>query len=128
MSILSNRIKKERESMHLSREDLSKMLGISYSAIAMYEQGNREPNNDLALKMCEIFNCSLDYLIGKNYYRNNKEYQSAIKYAIAFLEFSDDELKKIIDLILKQLINLDNKHITNTDDFIYTLIVSYRYS
>jgi len=65
MSILSNRIKKERESLGLNREELAKKLGVSYSAIAMYEQGNREPNNDLTVKMCEIFNCSMDYLIGK---------------------------------------------------------------
>ena len=69
MSILGDRIKKERENLNLSREQLANKIGVSYSAIAMYEQGNREPNNTLALKMCEIFDCSLDYLIGKSKFR-----------------------------------------------------------
>ena len=65
MSILGDRIKKERENLNLTREELSKKIGVSYSAVAMYEQGKREPNNELLLKMCEIFNCSMDYLIGE---------------------------------------------------------------
>lgn len=66
MSILGDRIKKEREELGLTREDLAKKIGVSYSAIAMYEQGNREPNNELTLKMCELFDCSMDYLMGKS--------------------------------------------------------------
>ena len=50
MNVLGSRIKKERENLNLSREDLAKKLGVSYSAIAMYEQGNREPNNEIILK------------------------------------------------------------------------------
>lgn len=64
MSILGDRIKKERENLNLTREELAKKIGVSYSAIAMYEQGNREPNNELTIKMCELFNCTMDYLIG----------------------------------------------------------------
>ena len=70
MSILGDRIKKERENLNLTREDLSKKIGVSYSAVAMYEQGNREPNNELLLKMCETFDCSLDYLMGKSDYKS----------------------------------------------------------
>ncbi len=71
MNVLGNRIKKERENLNLSREDLAKKLGVSYSAIAMYEQGNREPNSEIILKMCEIFGCTMDYLMGKVDFRNN---------------------------------------------------------
>ena len=73
MEKLGNRIKKERENLNLSREDLAKKIGVSYSAIAMYEQGNREPNNEILLKMCEIFDCSMDYLIGLTSHHNPKE-------------------------------------------------------
>lgn len=73
MENLGNRIKKEREYLNLSREDLAQKIGVSYSAIAMYEQGNREPNNEILLKMCEIFNCSMDYLMGKSKFRTEKE-------------------------------------------------------
>lgn len=73
MSILGNRIKKEREKLNLTREDLAKKIGVSYSAIAMYEQGNREPNNEIMLKMCEIFDCTMDYLMGNSEFKTDKE-------------------------------------------------------
>ena len=73
MSILGDRIKKERENLNLSREDLAKKIGVSYSAIAMYEQGNREPNTSLLIKLCETFNCSMDYLMGLTSHKNPKE-------------------------------------------------------
>lgn len=79
MSILGNRIKKEREELGLTREDLAKKIGVSYSAIAMYEQGNREPNNELTLKMCEIFDCSMDYLMGKSDFRKMEDMKHFIK-------------------------------------------------
>ena len=70
MNILGSRIKKERENLNLTREELAQKLNVSYSAIAMYEQGNREPNNSLLIKMRDIFNCSIDYLLGKTDIRN----------------------------------------------------------
>lgn len=73
MSILGDRIKKERENLGLTREELSKKVGVSYSAIAMYEQGNREPNNEITIKMCELFNCTMDYIMGKSNFRTNEE-------------------------------------------------------
>lgn len=76
MNVLGNRIKEERENLNLSREDLAKKIGVSYSAIAMYEQGNREPNNEILLKMCEIFDCTADYLIGNSQYKDELDYIS----------------------------------------------------
>lgn len=73
MSILSERIKKERENLAFTRKDLAQKIGVSYSAIAMYEQGNREPSCDLIIKMCKIFNCNADYLIGLNSIKKNTE-------------------------------------------------------
>lgn len=74
MSILGDRIKKERENLNLTREDLAQKIGVSYSAIAMYERGEREPSNALTIKMCEIFNCTIDYLMGKTDYKNEIDY------------------------------------------------------
>lgn len=73
MNILGNIIKKEREKLNLSREELAQKLGVSYSAIAMYERGEREPNSSLLIKLCKIFNCSMDYLMGIIPIKNPKE-------------------------------------------------------
>ena len=79
MNVLGNRIKKERENSNLSRNDLAKKIGVSYSAIAMYEQGNREPSNEILLKMCEIFNCSMDYLMGKSNQKNILQNEASLE-------------------------------------------------
>lgn len=89
MGILGNRIKKERENLKLTREELAKKIGVSYSAIAMYEQGNREPSNELLLKMCEIFNCSMDYLMGKSSYRNKREEIDAYLNKMDFIDIDN---------------------------------------
>ena len=98
MSILGDRIKKERENLGLTREDFAQRIGVSYSAIAMYEQGNREPNNELLSKMCNIFNCSIDYLIGNNEQRN-----------IPTNEHSFEDVKKYYEQKIN--ITLKNKYV-----------------
>ena len=39
------------------------MLGVRTSAVSMYESGQRSANYDIIIKLSEIFDCSLDYLI-----------------------------------------------------------------
>lgn len=97
MSILGDRIKKERENLNLTREDLAKKIGVSYSAIAMYEQGNREPSNAISIQMCKEFGCSMDYLMGLiDNYRNPKEDLEKKLYA---LDLSEDEFNNLISII-----------------------------
>lgn len=74
MSVLGDNIKKERENLGLSREDFAQKIGVSYSAIAMYERGEREPNNEITKKICDLFDCSMDYLMGRTNYRNEIDY------------------------------------------------------
>ena len=64
------RIKYLRENIGLTQPQLADKLKISSSAIAMYETDKREPSDDIKLKMCELFNCSMDYLLGKSEYKN----------------------------------------------------------
>ena len=112
MNILGNRIKKERENLNLTREDLAKKIGVSYSAIAMYEQGNREPNNDIMLKMCDLFNCSIDYLMGNSNIRtlSSEENLNNIK------KFYEEKTENLIkNKLINELItlNLNNSEIKN---------------
>ena len=43
---------------------LDSLLEISTSAVGMYEQGRREPDNTLLKRICAIFEISTDYLLG----------------------------------------------------------------
>jgi transcriptional regulator with XRE-family HTH domain len=63
--VLGERIKELRKEHKMSRKELSEKLGVSLSAIGMYEQGNREPDGSKLKRLCEIFGVSLDYLMGR---------------------------------------------------------------
>ena len=66
-NILGKRIESERIRLGLNQIELAKRLNLSSSAsISQYESGDRIPSDDIKLKMCELFNCSLDYLMGKS--------------------------------------------------------------
>lgn len=74
--MLGNRIKKLREEKNMRQEELAKVLSISPSAIGMYERDEREPNDDLKLKLANFFNVSTDYLLGKSDIRNQEEIET----------------------------------------------------
>lgn len=75
-NILGKRIESERIRLGLNQIELAKRLNLSSSAsISQYESGDRIPSDDIKLKMCELFNCSLDYLMGKSDIRNPEKAQ-----------------------------------------------------
>ncbi|GIO25560.1 helix-turn-helix domain-containing protein [Ornithinibacillus bavariensis] len=62
----NNRLQLIRKEKKLSRAELADMLGISYSTVAKYESGTREPDLDTLEKISIIFNVTTDYLLGKS--------------------------------------------------------------
>lgn len=114
-NILGKRIESERIRLGLNQIELAKRLNLSSSAsISQYESGDRIPSDDIKLKMCEIFNCSLDYLMGKSDIRNPEKAQED-PLGLAKIGFSMDEyipptdtqreqIKGLLEVILK-----DNK-------------------
>ena len=114
-NILGKRIESERIRLGLNQIELAKKLYLSSSAsISQYESGDRVPSDDIKLKMCELFNCSLDYLMGKSDIRNPEENQND-PLGLAKVGFSMDEynpptdtqreqIKGLLEVILK-----DNK-------------------
>jgi len=49
---------------NLSQSELAQILGISRSAVSSYENGTREPNYNVLLKVAAFFNVSTDYSLG----------------------------------------------------------------
>lgn len=66
-----NRIKKMREEFNYTQQDLADKLGSSKSVIGLYENETRKPSMEVLIKLSEIFNCSIDYLLGKSDVRNH---------------------------------------------------------
>lgn len=68
-----NRIKLLREENSFTQQDLATRLECSKSVIGLYESETRKPSMEVLIKLSEIFNCSIDYIIGKSDIRNPKE-------------------------------------------------------
>lgn len=58
------RIKELRLLANLTQRELANEIGCNQTAIGKYERGDLEPNLQTLTKLCTIFNCSLDYLVG----------------------------------------------------------------
>lgn len=56
---LGNKIKSARIESGLTQIQLAQKLGVSPSAIGMYEQGRREPNYSSIFKICRALNISI---------------------------------------------------------------------
>lgn len=68
-----NRIKQLREEFKFSQTDLAEKLGGAPSSVAMYEKGDRKPSMKVLVKLSEIFNCTIDYILCKSDIRNPEE-------------------------------------------------------
>ena len=61
--MLGARIAALRRSRGMSQSQLAQELGVSPSAIGMYEQGRREPSTATVVALSRIFQVSTDYLL-----------------------------------------------------------------
>ena len=66
MASFSERIRDLRLSSNLSLRQLAKLTNISHSAISAYETGKREPSFESIEALCDVFNCDIDYLLGRS--------------------------------------------------------------
>lgn len=63
--MLSEELKKMRESKGLTQNELAKKLNLSRSTIGMYEKGERNPNFETLELIADFFNVRIDDLIGR---------------------------------------------------------------
>ena len=65
MGDFPNIFRKIREQSGLTQQQMADKLGVSRSAIGMYENGEREPNFETLELMADTFNVDMNYLLGK---------------------------------------------------------------
>ena len=59
------RIKDLREDMDLTQTQISEQLNISQRAYSHFETGTRSIPTEILIKLADIFEVSLDYLVGR---------------------------------------------------------------
>lgn len=61
----AKRIKNLREEKKHTQAEVATRLGIARTTYASYEQGFREPDNDMLKKIAEYFDVTIDFLVGR---------------------------------------------------------------
>lgn len=109
-----NRIKILRDELNMTQQELADKLNGAKSSVAMYESGDRKPSLEILVKLSEIFNCSIDYILCKSDIRNPKTEEND-PLGLAKIGFSMDkynpptekqkeQIRDLLEIILK-----DNK-------------------
>ncbi|MBO4856256.1 MAG: helix-turn-helix transcriptional regulator [Bacilli bacterium] len=108
---LGSRIKDLRESRNMTQAELAKLLFVSDKTISKWEKGNSDPETEILVKISEIFDVTLDYLLTGETKIKDIQVVSRIELAcrednIALLEGVDldafDEYGKNLDFYAKQ--------------------------
>ena len=67
-SLAISQLRKEKG---ITQAELADVLGISVAAVSLYEQGIRFPSKEMAQKICDYFNCDMNYLYGLSPIKNS---------------------------------------------------------
>lgn len=97
---------------NMTQTQLAKKIGTSNVTICRYLTGERVPRLDVVTKIADVFNISLDYLLGLS---NDKNIQN-----------SNENSDLNIDMIIKSLYSLDdNSHLSKSQiDLIKKLLMA----
>lgn len=97
---------------NMTQTQLAKKIGTSNVTICRYLTGERVPRLDVVTKIADVFNVSLDYLLGLS---NDKNIQN-----------SNENSDLNIDMIIKSLYSLDdNSHLSKSQiDLIKKLLMA----
>ncbi|MCM1024466.1 MAG: helix-turn-helix domain-containing protein [Prevotella sp.] len=89
---LSEKLRKLRKKCGISQRKAAERIGVASTTISGYERGERTPDALTILKFSYIYNCSVDYLLGKSHDDDSRVY-------IDVTELSADQRRVINDLI-----------------------------
>lgn len=92
------KLRRLRRKFKMTQAQLARKLGLSPSAIGMYEQGRREPDSAMLLKIANLFGVSVDFFL------ESKESKRRVKNA--------EEIANRIKLILKGNSGLKKEHLS----------------
>lgn len=114
-------IKRLRTSKNISQPELAEMLGISPSMMGMIEQCRRKPSDDAKLKICELFNVSMDYLMGRTTMKNPTR---EIEMQLSKLNLSSDEYDALLNKwVVEQ--KIDNLNFDEPNSIIFKAYMDY---
>lgn len=102
----SERLKTLRKQAQLTQVDVAEKLGISQPAYASWERGVKKPTQENLVKIAQILNVSVDYLVGNSDYTVDKLDNIELLFRMNSKGLSDEEKetfkKELIEFMEKR--------------------------
>lgn len=89
----SERLKGLRKQVGLTQVDVAEKLGISQPAYASWERGVKKPTQDNLVKIAQILNVSVDYLVGNSEEKADKLDNIELLFRMNSKGLTDEEKK-----------------------------------
>lgn len=95
MATFANVLRLLRNEKNMSQQELADALGVSKSAVNMYERGERQPNFETLEVIADYFNVDTDYLLGRTTKTTRVIQPDTLAAHFDGSEYSEDELDEI---------------------------------
>jgi len=69
---IKERLAQLKEQHGLSSKEIAEIIGISKRSVNDYLTGDIKPSIENLIKLANLFNCSLDYLVGRDFEQKEK--------------------------------------------------------
>ena len=99
MSVFSDRIVSLRKLNKWSQVELASKMGITRSALSMYELGKRNPDFETLESFADWFNVDIDYLLGKS--DKLPEYSLEEQWIVNMYRRADEDDRTIVKAALR---------------------------
>lgn len=113
--MIGERLRKLREDKKYQQKEVAEKLGMSHSRYSNYENGVSKPDYDTLLKIADLYDVSVDFLLGRYKTLDKKEmevkealeFYNALKdpddgfFVEGYLKATDEEKKQIRQLYWK---------------------------
>lgn len=63
--MFGDRIRELRKGRNMTQQDLADTLGVERSSISKYEKGAAIPSDELKIKLANLFDVTIDYILGR---------------------------------------------------------------
>lgn len=87
----AERLKELRKQAHLTQVELAKRLGIGQSSYADWERGKKNPTQENLIRLAQILNVSVDYLVGNSEEKSDELDNIELLFRMNSKDLTDEE-------------------------------------
>lgn len=92
---IGKRIRDLREKRKWTQLKLGKVINVSGKQVSNYERGTPIPPIDVLIKLCDVFDCELGFILGEESYSEGTKLRTVISDTIGLSSESIEALEKI---------------------------------